>query len=197
MKPEELGKKYDKIAAWWHEQHRDGDYGIAQIENALKFRTEGGSALDVGCGAGGRVVRALQSRNYEVTGLDVSSEMIKLASENHPEQRFILQDIGTWVPAETFDFVVAWDSLFHVPYLEQASVITKLCRSLNGDGVLVYSFGDAIGEHTDEWRGDTFYYSSLGVNENIRLILKNGLKVLHLELDQYPEKHVYLIAQKR
>ncbi|MFK8051766.1 MAG: trans-aconitate 2-methyltransferase [Woeseiaceae bacterium] len=197
MKPEELGKKYDKIAAWWHEQHRDGDYGISQIENALKFRTEGGSALDVGCGAGGRVVRALQSRNYEVTGLDVSSEMIKLASENHPEQRFILQDIGTWVPAETFDFVVAWDSLFHVPYLEQASVITKLCRSLNGDGVLVYSFGDAIGEHTDEWRGDTFYYSSLGVNENIRLILKNGLKVLHLELDQYPEKHVYLIAQKR
>jgi SAM-dependent methyltransferase len=196
MKPDVLGKKYDKIAEWWHEQHKDGDYGVAQVKSALKFRTEGGNALDVGCGAGGRIIRVLQKKNYKITGLDVSSEMIRLASENHPGERFIHQDICTWGSEDRFDFIVAWDSIFHLPYDQQESVVAKLCRLLNDDGVLVYSFGNAIGEHADQWRGDTFHYSSVGINENVRLIVENGLTVLHLELDQYPEEHVYVIAKK-
>ena len=121
---------------------------------------------------------------------------IKLASGNHPSERFIHQDICTWDTPNSFDFIVAWDSIFHLPYHEQEPVVSKLCQLLNDDGVLIYSFGDAIGEHTDQWRGDTYYYSSLGINENIRLIVENGLTIMHLELDQYPEEHVYVIAKK-
>lgn len=196
MNPEALGKKYDKIAAWWHQRHNEGDYGLSKIEYALKFRPDGGDALDVGCGTGGRVVRALLQKNYRVTGLDVSSEMIRLASKNHPDQTFVRQDICAWDTSEQFDFVVAWDSIFHLPFHQQKPVVTKLCRLLKEGGVLIYTFGDGNGEHTDEWRGDTFHYSSIGINDNVRTLVDNGLKLLHLELDQYPEKHVCVIAKK-
>ena len=196
MKPTVLGRRYDKIAGWWHEQHGDSDYGVNQLERALRFHEGGGNALDVGCGTG-RFVRILEKRGYKITGLDVSSEMIKLASDNHPAERFINRDVCAWDTTDRFSFIVAWDSIFHLPFHEHAPVIAKLCRLLDDGGVIIYSFGNAKGEHTDKWHGDTFYYSSIGINENIRLLIENGLTILHLDLDQYPETHVYVIAKKQ
>lgn len=196
MEPSVLGTKYDKIAQWWHDRHLDSAYGVTQFEKAVDFASGGGKALDVGCGAGGRFIRILQNNSFTVTGLDVSKEMINLASKNHPEQRFLHQDICTWETDEKFDFIVAWDSIFHLPYEMQKPVVSQLCKLLAKNGILVYTFGNAQGEHTDQWHNDTFYYSSIGINENMQLLISNGLSVLHLELDQYPENHVYTIATK-
>jgi SAM-dependent methyltransferase len=197
MDPNILGKKYDNIAQWWHTQHHGSHYGIAQLERALGFRADGGKALDVGCGAGGRLIRILENKNYSVQGLDVSAEMIKIARQNHPQQRFIHTDINEWESSDTFDFIVAWDSLFHLPFHMHTPVLKKLCGKLNPQGVLIYSFGDDYGEHTDQWHNDTFYYSSIGIQENCQLMLSMGLSIMHLELDQFPENHVYGIAQRR
>jgi SAM-dependent methyltransferase len=196
LEPSLLGTKYDRIAQWWHDRHVHSSYGVAQLEKALRFARQGGQALDVGCGAGGRLVRLLQSHRFSVTGLDVSIEMINLAKQNHPDQTFLQQDICTWDTDQRFDLIVAWDSIFHVPFAMQKPVVSKLCSLLAAGGILLYTFGDAHGEHTDQWHDDTFYYSSVGINENLALLIQGGLKVLHLELDQYPENHVYAIAAK-
>jgi 2-polyprenyl-3-methyl-5-hydroxy-6-metoxy-1,4-benzoquinol methylase len=196
MNPLDTGKKYDKIAQWWHDKHDRCSYGVDQFNRALQFATVGGSALDVGCGAGGRFIRILQDHNYSICGLDASEHMISLARKNHPEHEFIHHDICTWESDKRFDFIVAWDSLFHLPRDMQGPVLTKLCRLLAHNGVLIYTFGNANGEHTDQWHDDTFYYSSIGISENIQIMMGNRLSLLHLELDQYPEKHVYAIASK-
>jgi len=197
MNPSELGSKYDKIAQWWHNQHNDSSYGVKQFERALSHCAEGGRALDVGCGAGGRFIRILQDRNFLVTGLDISKEMVKLAMENHPEHNFLHEDICSWETTERFDFIVAWDSIFHLPFSKHKPVVSKLCKLLAEGGVLTYTFGNAHGEHTDIWHDDRFYYSSIGINENMKLLIDNGLSILHLELDQHPDdRHVYTIAVK-
>lgn len=196
MEPSALGLKYDKIAQWWNDQHFESSYGVSQFERAVGYAASGGKALDVGCGAGGRFVDILQNRGFSVTGLDVSKEMVKLAGNNHPEHTFIHQDICSWETEEKFEFIVAWDSIFHLPLVMQKPVVAKLCGFLAKGGVLIYTFGNAEGEHTDQWRDDTFYYSSIGINENMQSLMNNGLSILHLELDQYPEKHVYAIATK-
>lgn len=196
MQPSVTGKKYDKIAQWWHDQHVDSLYGVSQLTRALGFSSKREKALDVGCGAGGRLIRILHDHGFSITGLDVSKEMIRLASEKHPGHTFLNQDICTWNTSERFDFIVAWDSIFHLPLAMHKPVLTKLCRMLTEGGVLLYTFGNAEGEHTDQWRNDTFYYSSIGINENLQLLMNNGLSVLHLELDQYPEKHVCAIATR-
>jgi len=196
MKPTDLGKKYDKIAHWWHEKHRDSQYGMEQLERALNFTLGGKSALDVGCGTGGRIIRKLQEHGFSVTGLDVSEEMINLATQNHPNASFHVQDICTWETDKKFDFIIAWDSIFHLPLQMHRLVIDKLCNLLNSNGTLIYTFGNAIGEHTDTWHEDEFYYSSIGINDNLAALISNGLTIMHLEVDQYPEKHVYVIAKK-
>jgi len=155
MDPSTLGKKYDKIAQWWHNRHKESAYGVEQVKRALTFASGGSLALDVGCGAGGRMIRLLEEGGFLITGLDVSEKMIKLATENHPEHTFIQQDICDWQTEQKFDFIVAWDSLFHLPLAMQEAVVSKLCSVLKQGGVLIYSFGDACGEHTDQWQGDS------------------------------------------
>lgn len=197
MKPSVLGEKYDKIAQWWNDRHIDSGYGVEQFKKAVGYTAGGGSALDVGCGAGGRFVRILQSNGYKVTGVDVSAEMVRLASLNHPQEVFIHQDICSWETSQKFNFIVAWDSIFHLPLDMHEPVLAKLCQLLDDDGVLIYTFGDGTGGGTSEWRGDSFYHSTIGITENIQILLDNGLSLLHLELDQYPETHVYAIAIKQ
>ena len=126
MKPSELGTKYDKIAQWWHDQHEQSSYGVNQFERAVGYTSSGKKALDVGCGTGGRFVRILQNHGFAVTGLDVSKEMVKLAGSNHPEHKFMHQDICSWETEEKFDFIVAWDSIFHLPLIMQKPALSNM-----------------------------------------------------------------------
>lgn len=196
MNPKELGKKYDKIAKWWHESHNDSQYGMKQLDMALKFVSDGRSALDVGCGTGGRIIRKLENQGFAVTGIDVSEEMINLAIQNHPNASFLVQDICTWETDNKFDFIIAWDSIFHLPLQMHRLVIEKLYNLLEENGILIYTFGNATGEHKDRWHDDEFYYSSIGINGNLTALINNGLIIMHLELDQFPERHVYVVAKK-
>ncbi|MBL4854070.1 class I SAM-dependent methyltransferase [bacterium AH-315-J19] len=191
-----IGQQYDKIAAWWNDYHMDSAYGVAQIMRALSFAPSQGNALDVGCGSGGRIIRRLKEQGYEVTGIDASEKMINLARKNHPDSLFIHEDIRHWETEDRFDFIVAWDCLFHLPLSMQKPVLSKFCNMLSDRGVMIHTFGDSLGKHTDSWQGQKFHYSSIGMTQNIELLHENGLSVLHLELDQFPEKHVYIISKK-
>ena len=194
--PSVLGKKYDKIAKWWHDRHVDSGYGVKQLERALDFSCRSGVALDVGCGAGGRFVRILQDHGFGIIGIDVSEEMVKLARQNHADEEFHVQDICTWETDQKFEFIVAWDSIFHLPLSMQEPVVTKLCNLMSDGGVLIYTIGDVIGEHDDQWHEDTFHYSSIGISGNLMILENNGVTCKHLELDQWPECHVYIIGVK-
>jgi len=196
MKPAELGKKYDRIATWWHQQHRESRYGIAQLSRALQFCSQGGCVLDVGCGAGGRLIRLMQQHRLAVTGIDVSAEMIKLAIEQHPDETFYVDDICSFESSESYNLIVAWDSIFHLPLGQQRPVVDKLCRLLKPGGVLIYTFGDVEGEHEDTWHDEVFHYSSLGIRGNLALLAANGVTCKHLELDQWPQPHVYVVGVK-
>lgn len=196
MESIEIGKKYDKIADMWNETHQSSTYGINQLLKALSFCTNHDRALDVGCGAGGRFIRLLQEKKFATTGIDISKRMIKLASENHPDVEFIFTDICMWKSDKKFDLILAWDSIFHLPLVQHENVLSKLCNMLSKDGIMIYTIGDAIGEHTDQWLNDTFYYSSLGITENLRILSANNVECKHLELDQFPLKHVYIIGKK-
>lgn len=195
--PDVTGRNYDKIAQWWHEQHAASEYGLLALRRAMGFCKNTKTALDVGCGAGGRFVRTMESGGFWVTGVDVSCEMVKLAKKANPEHTFIHADICTWETDEKFDLITAWDSIFHLPLSMHEPVLKKLCDMLKPDGVLMYTFGDAEGEHTDTWHNEQYYYSSVGIKGNIEILGNCGLTPVHLELDQFPLNHAVIIGCKR
>lgn len=198
MKPEETGSHYDRLALWWQQQHIHSTYGIAALERAIRFEENGSTALDVGCGSSGRFIEVLIKHGFTPTGVDISPEMIALAGQRHPGVTFYTVDICTWELPQTYDLIAAWDSTFHLPIAEQEPVLRKMCAGLNPNGVLLFTCGGGMGpgEISGGFQGQKFDYSTLGVDEFLRLLVELGCSCKHLEYDQYPENHVVIIAQK-
>jgi len=197
MQPAEIAKSYDSIAHQWLEPHLTTN-GIRQHEQALRFRSKGGLALDVGCGCNGRFIQLLENHEYEVEGLDVSTQMIALAKTRNPNTTFYHADVCQWMPTKHYDFITAWDSIWHVPLENSEKVLRKLCGALNPGGVLIWTMGglDGPAEKQDSSMGPPIYYSVLGIPKTLQTISEAGCVCRHLEYDQMPEKHVFMIAQK-
>jgi len=197
MQPAEIADSYDSIAHQWLEPHLTTN-GIRQHEHALKFRPRGGRALDVGCGCSGRFLRLLESHGYEVEGLDVSTQMIALAKIRNPNATFYHADVCQWMPTKQYDFITAWDSIWHLPMDRSESVLRRLCGALTSGGVFIWTTGGLDGpeEKRDTSMGPQVYYSVLGIPKTLQTVADAGCICRHLEYDQFPEKHVFLIAQK-
>lgn len=198
MKPAEIGRSYDEIAYRWREDPNIQINGLAPFERALQFVAHSGAALDVGCGCSGRFIERLLAGGFAVEGVDVSERMIALAREQHPEVTFYHADIVEWELPRRYDFINAWDSIWHLPMAAQEPVMRKLCEGLVPGGVFVFTAGglDEPTEKTDSNLGPLVYYSVLGIPRTLALLTEIGCVCRHLEFDQWPEKHLTIIAQK-
>lgn len=198
MKPEQIGKAYDQITHIWQGESFNLENGIDQHKRAISFTEKRGKALDIGCGCTGRFIDLLSREGFTPSGMDVSSEMLALAKEKHPQVEFINADVCQYEFAEKYDFITAWDSIWHIPLDQQRQVMTKIVDSLNIGGIFIFSFGGTTEEgfHTNSFMGPEVYYSSLGTNGFLSLFIEQGCMVRHLEFDQYPELHTYLIVEK-
>lgn len=205
MHPSEIGRSYDQIAPRWLEPHLETN-GMAAFSRALQFLPKDKLpplrfALDVGCGCSSRFVDLLMQEGFAVTGVDVSAEMIAIARQRRPEVAYHVGDIATWELPRTgpaYHFISAWDSTWHLPLAEQVPVLRKLCAALAPGGVLIFTTGglDAPEEKHDSSMGVPVHYSVLGIPETLRVLAEAGCICRHLEYDQQPELHVYVIAQK-
>ena len=195
MSPAETASRYDRIARWWQE-NVPPVYGLSALRLALRFAPATGIALDVGCGSQGRFMEALRAHGFQTEGLDASAEMIALARESDPLSRYHTADISRWIFPKRYDFISAWDSTFHLPLALQEPVLRKLCAGLSAGGVLIFTCGGGeAGEIRGSFQGEEFGYSTLGVEGFVRILDEEGCLCRHVEYDQYPEKHVVIIAE--
>lgn len=199
MLPNEIAQSYDQIAEHWSSDSFPHSNGIAQHERAIAFLPQKRRAFDVGCGSSGRIIDLLLQQGFAVEGMDISPRMLALAQQRHPTVTFHHADICQWVLPRTYDLISAWDSIWHLPLAAQVPVMTKLFQGLTPGGVCIFTTGgvDAPGEKVDFAMGVPMYYSVLGIPQTLRLIDACGCVCRHLEYDQYPESHLYLIVQKR
>jgi SAM-dependent methyltransferase len=195
MDPAETGRAYDAIAAWWDAGERAATTGLDFLRSAVRIAPRG-RALDVGCGTGGRMIEALQSSGYSVTGVDVSPGMLAFARRRHPGVDFFEADIATWSANGRFELVLAWDSIFHIPRAAQAAIVGRLCDLLADGGVLLFTAGGVDSEIRGEMAGQTFGYGSLADVDYLRILGDRGCSCVLMQRDQYPEVHLVIIAQK-
>ena len=198
MTPDEIAKSYDQIAEKWSSDDFPRTNGIEQHERAIAFVKERGNALDIGCGSSGRIIDLLIKHGFDVEGLDVSERMIALARERHPDTAIHHADISHWDFPKQYDLISAWDSIWHLRLADQERVLTRILNRLTAGGVCIFTTGglDAPEEKTDSAMGPPMYYSVLGIPALLQLISENQCVCRHLEYDQYPELHLYVIAQR-
>ena len=198
MTPNETGQAYNGLTHLWQSEKFNRTNGIAQHERAIAFTRQQRTALDVGCGCSGRFIDLLQRKGFVIEGVDISDEMIRLARQRHPQIRFHHQDICDWVLPQSYDFITAWDSIWHVPLEQQEALLTKLFNGLNPGGVCIFSCAgtDTPDENTDSFMGPEVYYATLGIPGFLKVIDASGCICRHLEFDQHPELHAFFIVQK-
>jgi SAM-dependent methyltransferase len=144
MTPTALARSYDEIAHVWQEPHIQTN-GIPQFERAISFTKQRHHALDIGCGSSGRFLDLLFAHGFHAEGLDVSERMIALARQNRPAITFHHADISTWELPRSYDFISAWDSIWHLPLAAQEPVLRKICDGLAPGGVFIFTTGGLDG----------------------------------------------------
>jgi ubiquinone/menaquinone biosynthesis C-methylase UbiE len=74
----------------------------------------------------------------EYTGVDLSTEMVRIASERFPDVEIsAVGSEGIKFPSRTFDVVCSIAVIHHNPYDEQSSILHKLSRIIKPNGFLV------------------------------------------------------------
>jgi len=149
----------------------------------------GADVLELGCGAGVPVTATIAvGRN--LTGVDISAVQIGLARANVPSATFVLADVTTlgFDPA-TFDAVVAFYSLTHVPRAEHAALFGRIRSWLRPGGLFVASLGveDSPDEIETDWLGVDMFFSHFSARVNRRLVADTGLVIERAEVAVEPE----------
>ena len=196
---------FDQIAetyAAWVERdgigHRESH--LALLETELP---EGARILDLGCGAGAPVARRLAER-FEVTGVDISDRQIELARRNVPGATFIHGDMASQrFPEASFDAVVTFFSIFHLPREEHGALFRMIASWLRPGGYLVASTGTYSDPGTieEDWLGAPMYWSFHPRAVTLEMLRASGLEIVQArdetgEEDGQPTTFLWLVAQK-
>ncbi|MHC1735658.1 MAG: trans-aconitate 2-methyltransferase [Erysipelotrichaceae bacterium] len=188
LSPEETGKRYDQIATDY-EKNRSSTIGMEYLEKFLLLLDpkESGqrkvSILDIGCGTGLPLMKRMVDFGANVTGIDISSEMIQKAKANVPGASIIEGDILTFAFEETFDGILAWDSLFHLPLGHQEQAIRNIASLLKPNGIFLFTAGGSEGELRSTMFNTEFYYSSLSSQKYESILTDEHCSVLLNEVD--------------
>ena len=90
--------------------------------------------LDLGVGSGW-TSELLAMRGYEVLGLDISPDMIKLANMRSGKARFLVCDYEADPIPSGFDVAVIYDALHHAE--DELSVLKNVYNALYDGGIIV------------------------------------------------------------
>ena len=156
---------------------------------ALELIPTRSDVLELGCGAGIPMTAALAD-GRTVTGIDISATQIAAARRNVPAATFLQADMTAldFEPA-SFDAVVAFYALTHVPRDEQGDLLARIRRWLRPGGLFLASMGadDEPGDVEADWLGVDMYFSHFGAKANRRLVEGTGLVIEHAEIAVEPE----------
>lgn len=130
---------FDRCAPSWDAELIRSDRKINIILDNAGVR-EGSRVLDVACGTGVLIPDYIR-RGADVTGIDISPEMIKLAERKYAGTgvRFICGDIETADVGQGFDAIVVYNAFPHFPDPER--LIFRLSGLLAEGGVLTVAHG--------------------------------------------------------
>jgi ubiquinone/menaquinone biosynthesis C-methylase UbiE len=111
---------YDRVAHDYARLEGESEWPrMRWLKRTLNELEPGSSVLDLGCGSGDPADIEI-AREYKVTGVDISQAQIDLARGNVPTGSFIHGDAGSVeFPASSFDAVVSFYALEHIPREEQ------------------------------------------------------------------------------
>jgi len=185
--------EYDLIAEWYASERVD-QTGVAEAMALVRSLARGASVLDIGCGNGIPITRALLSAGYRIVGIDSSGEMLARFRDNcrgTPSVRGVVES------CPFADAAVAWGVMFHLNQDEQLKAIESISRVLKKGAPFLFTSGDEDGNSDDfvgTMNGVTFHYYSFSSDNYRRVLDERGFRLVDVHADS--GKNTYYLADK-
>lgn len=169
---------YDTIApaylAW--SSPRPTTTRLSYLKRLIDVLPPGAGILELGCGAGVPSTQLLLAHGLKVTANDISASQILLARQYVPQATLIHGDMASLsFEPNSFDAVVAFYSIFHLPKEEQGGMIRRISGWLKDGGRLLFNLHADEGDKIfDDWMGAKMFSSGLGIEGNREMLKEDG-----------------------
>jgi len=204
--PKKLVKAgYNEIASKYLAERSRKSQDVGLLKELVHRLPKGARVLDAGCGPGVPVTRYL-ARFFQVTGVDISEQQIKLARVLVPKAKFICEDLETLsFPDENFDAMCSYYAIFHVPRSKHKKILKNFHRMLKPRGLALLCMGAGeLPDSIEEYHGTKMYWSHYGSEKNLRLLKECGYDVIWSKMLKdanpsplHPESaHLFVLAKK-
>ena len=179
-------REYDLIADWYASERVD-QTGVPEALALVKTLRPGARVLDIGCGNGLPITKALLVADVQVVGIDSAPKMLARFRFNLPATHAV-RAVAQALPFAdaTFDGAVAWGVMFHLPQAEEINVIESVARVLKPGGSFLFTAGDVVddsGEHIGIMNGVEFHYFSFTTDGYRRVLVNHGMHLVDFHKD--------------
>jgi SAM-dependent methyltransferase len=204
---ERVARDYDRIASSYA-RGLGGELMGKPLDRALlRYLVEQADGLgpvgDLGCGPG-HVTRYLADLGADAVGVDLSPEMIRLASAAHPDPRFVVGDLRCLpLPDASLGAAIAFYSLIHFDGDEDLRVACgEIARVIapGGTVIVAYHRGNRGSPRRDVGHPGRLAFRFLSDRTVTAALTEAGLDVrarLHREPHpgiEHPTRRTYLLA---
>jgi ubiquinone/menaquinone biosynthesis C-methylase UbiE len=191
-------KTYEELTEDYYKTHFD----INEIKNIADFfiqNLKGQKILDIGCGPG-RDAKYFSEHDLEVTGIDLTSNFVKMASQNVPNAKFIQMDMrNVDFPENTFDGIWACASFLHVPKEDAENTLLGFRKILKPAGLIYLSVKQGNEEkfvEKDEYKGKTKFFAFYSQDKFKNLIESCNFKIVKVLIDNKKDIWINVFATK-
>lgn len=155
-----------------------------------KFIPHGTHILDLGCGPGNNI-KTLHERDNtcSFTGVDLSSEFVKISKQRFPQFDFYEQDIRNLKLKTSFEVVIASFCIVHLTDAETHEFIRNVSKSIlqNGYFYLSYMNGDKSGFETTSFSKDQIFFNYYTDEFILDILHQHNLRILEISKEEYRE----------
>ncbi len=135
-----------------------GTYYLAyrDLPGIIAHHVPGRKALDFGCGTG-RSSRFLKKHGFDVTGIDISIDMIRKAKEIDPDGDYIRVDDGDFnhLRKKSFDLILSVFTFDNIPTFERKVKLLRELGALLREGGKIINLVSSPDIYTHEWASFT------------------------------------------
>lgn len=148
LKSKSVLNVFDNMANEYVEYFGDDWEFIKEINEFASSFDKEDKILDLGCGSG-YITNYLIEKGLNATGIDFSSEMIKIAKKKYPKLNFLLDDflnIEKHFDENSIDGLIAIYSLYFIPKEQFEEMLKSLSKVLKNGGLFLFVTQIGTGE---------------------------------------------------
>jgi cyclopropane fatty-acyl-phospholipid synthase-like methyltransferase len=179
---------------------------LSELEELAEVLPEEARVLELGCGAGVPATQWLASRKFRVTAVDVSAQQLELARLCVRKANLIKADmLDLRFPPESFDAVVSFYAIIHVPREEHRTLLGRIYNWLRPGGAFLATWAmsdwEGIEENWEGW-GAPMWWSHFDAETNLDMLREAGFAIERADVresggeESRDERWLWVLARK-